>query len=102
MLKYFCFFAPNAHCALVVALSEKKMQVPFSMAIGKGELMQECFLKHSRMGTTRLKYDKETDEEGKKRGASVERSPPVLAQPVRQCQLSQSASASSVLAQPVR
>ena len=37
------------------------------MAIGNGKLMQECFLKHSRMGTARMKSDKETEEEGKKR-----------------------------------
>ena len=38
------------------------------MAVGNGELIQECFPKHSRMGTARMIYDKETDEEGKKRG----------------------------------
>ena len=36
--------------------------------------MYECFPKHSRMGTGRMKYDKETDEECKKRGVSMERS----------------------------
>ena len=36
------------------------------MAIGNGELMHECFPKHSHMGTTRMKEDKETDKEGKK------------------------------------
>ena len=36
------------------------------MAIGNGE--------HSRMGTARLNSEKETDEEGKKRGAGMERS----------------------------
>ena len=30
-------------------------EVPFSMAIGNGELMHDCFPKHSRMGTARLK-----------------------------------------------
>ena len=35
--------------------------------------MHECFPKHSRMGTARTKYDEETDEEGKKRGVSIER-----------------------------
>ena len=35
--------------------------------------MHECFPKHSRMGTARMKLNKETDEEGKKRGASMER-----------------------------
>ena len=33
-----------------------------------GELMHECFPKHSRMRTARMKLDKVTDEEGKKRG----------------------------------
>ena len=34
------------------------------MAIGNGELMHECFPKHSRMGTARMKYDNGTEEEG--------------------------------------
>ena len=42
------------------------------MAIGHGELMQECFPKHSRMGTARTKSDKEINEEGKKRGLRIE------------------------------
>ena len=54
MRKYFYFFAQNTLCALVVALSEKK-QVPFNIAIGNEELMHECFTKHSRMGTARMK-----------------------------------------------
>ena len=44
------------------------------MAIGNGELMHECFPKHSRMGTARMKLDKETGEGGKKRGVSMEKS----------------------------
>ena len=44
------------------------------MAIGNGELMHECFPKHLRMGTARTKQDKETDEGGKKRGVSMEKS----------------------------
>ena len=44
------------------------------MAIGNGELMHECFPKHLRMGTANMKYDKETDEGGKKRGVSMEKS----------------------------
>ena len=35
--------------------------------------MHECFPKHSRMGTARMKLDKETDKDGK-RGVSVDRS----------------------------
>ena len=35
------------------SLSARREQVPFSMAIGNGELMHECFPKHSRMGTAR-------------------------------------------------
>ena len=42
------------------------------MAIGYGELIHECFPQHSRMGTARMKQDKETDEKGKKRGMSME------------------------------
>ena len=41
---------------------------------GNGELVQECFPKHLRMGTARMKYDEETDEECMKRGMSMERS----------------------------
>ena len=33
------------------------------MAIGNGKLIEECFLKHSRMGTSRMKQT----EKGKKR-----------------------------------
>ena len=40
------------------------------MAIANRELMRECF-PHSHMGTARMKYDKETDEHGKKTGVSV-------------------------------
>ena len=50
----------------------EKRKVPFSMAIGHGELMHEWF--PLRMGTARTKIDKETDEEGKKLGVSMERS----------------------------
>ena len=34
------------------------------MAIGNGELMHESLPKHSRKGTARMKYHKETDEDG--------------------------------------
>ena len=44
------------------------------MAIGNGELMHEYFPKHLRMGTARMKYNKETDEGGKKSGVSMEKS----------------------------
>ena len=44
------------------------------MAIGIVELVYECFPKHSRMGTAIMKKDNETDEEGKKRVVSMERS----------------------------
>ena len=44
------------------------------MAIGNEELMQECFSKHSCMGTARIKQDKEPNEKGKMRGVRVERS----------------------------
>ena len=48
--------------------------MPFSMAIGKNKLMHQYFPKHSCMGTARMKYDKEIDKEGKKRGVGMERS----------------------------
>ena len=44
------------------------------MAIGNWKLMHECFPEHSHMGTARMKHYKETDEEGKNRGLSLERS----------------------------
>ena len=44
------------------------------MAKGNMDLVQEYFPEHSRMGTARMKYDKETEEKGKKRGVSMERS----------------------------
>ena len=44
------------------------------MAIGDAELVHECFPKHSRMGTARMKEDNETDEDTQKRGVSMEKS----------------------------
>ena len=44
------------------------------MAIGNGELIHECFPKHSRMGTARMKQDNETHEDTQKRGVSMEKS----------------------------
>ena len=60
------------------------------MDIGNEKLMQECFHKHWRMGTARMKQHKETDEEGKKRGVSIERSKPGTKEKIRsdgQCYL---------------
>ena len=42
------------------------------MDVGYRELMHECFPKHSRTGTARMKYGKETNKQGKMRGASME------------------------------
>ena len=53
---------------------KERNEVPFSMAIGNGELIHECFPKHSRMGTARMKEDNETDEDGQKKGVSMEKS----------------------------
>ena len=36
------------------------------------KLMHECFLKHLRMGTARMKEDKDTEEDGKKRRENME------------------------------
>ena len=49
-----------------------KKKVPFSIAIGNGELMHECFPKHSRR-EQQEENNKETDEDSEKRGVSVER-----------------------------
>ena len=54
MHKHFYFFASNTHCALVVAVLEKN-KYHSVMDIENQELMDECFLKHSRMGTARMK-----------------------------------------------
>ena len=43
------------------------------MAVENAELMHEFFLKHLRMGTARMKEDKET-EEGKQKRVIMERS----------------------------
>ena len=55
---------------------ERKKEVPFSMTIGNGELMQECFPKHSRMDQQEWHKTKRqnTDEESKEGGMSMERS----------------------------
>ena len=37
------------------------------MAVKKVKLMQECFPKHLRMGTSRMKENKETEEESKQK-----------------------------------
>ena len=50
-----------------------KKKVSFSMIIGNEELMQECFPKHLRMRTARMKYDREREDD-KKRCMSMERS----------------------------
>ena len=52
---------------------ERNEEVPFSMAIGNWELVQECFAKHSRMGTERMTQDHEIDEDTQKRGVSMEK-----------------------------
>ena len=44
------------------------------MAIGHVELMHACFLKHTRMGTARMKQDIETEEESEKRAVNMESS----------------------------
>ena len=58
---------------LFIAFTEGKKKVSFSMAIGNGELMHVWFPKSLRMITARMNKDKETEEEGKKRGVSTER-----------------------------
>ena len=48
------------------------MQVPFSTAKEKVELMHEYFFKHLSIGTARLKEDNETDEEDKQKRVKIE------------------------------
>ena len=43
------------------------------MAMGNGELMHECFPKHSRIGTARMKEDKKRAEERREYGKKVQR-----------------------------
>ena len=42
------------------------------MATGNDERMNECFPELLRMGTARMKHDKDTEEEGNKRRVYVE------------------------------
>ena len=42
-------------CLVSLRSKREKNEVPFSMARGNGERMQECFPKHTRMGTERMK-----------------------------------------------
>ena len=51
---------------------ELRKQVPFGMAIENVELMHECFPKHFRMGTARIKEHNETDEDGKQKRVKME------------------------------
>ena len=44
-------------------LVERRVQVPFSMAIENGELVYECSPEHMRKETERFKLDNETEEE---------------------------------------
>ena len=44
------------------------------MAIEKVELMNKCSPKHLPMGTARMKYDKDEEEEGKKERVNMEKS----------------------------
>ena len=50
----------------------RKKEASFSMAIGNEELMLECFPKHLRMGTAKMKEDREREDD--KRCMSMERS----------------------------
>ena len=51
--QYFYFRTKYSICARVVALSEKASTIQYGY--NKWELMRECFPKHSRMGTARMK-----------------------------------------------
>ena len=66
------------------------------MAIENGELMHECFPKHLRMGTARLKQDNETEEESRKRRMNVERSTKYSGHEKKSCPVTLSCSVTSV------
>ena len=70
MLKYFKLFAPNTHCALVVALSGKSGTIQYGYKIGATRA--RVFFQTLACGNSKNE-DKETEEECKKRGASMER-----------------------------
>ena len=40
---------------LFIAFTERRKKVPFRKTIGNGDLMHECFPKHWRIGTARIK-----------------------------------------------
>ena len=42
--------------------------------IGNVEVMHKCFPNHLRMGTTTIEWDKDTEENGMKRGVNMARS----------------------------
>ena len=51
---------------------EKASTIQYGYRIENMKLVHECFPKHFSMGTTRMNYDKESDEECNKRGMSIE------------------------------
>ena len=51
---YGSFLTGDSSTISIISFREKK-KVPFSMAIENGELVHECFLKHSRIRTARMK-----------------------------------------------
>ena len=54
--------------------ASREKHVLFSMAIGNVKLVQEYFSGHLCTGTVKLKYDKETEKEGKPKKVKMERS----------------------------
>ena len=69
MLKHFYFFAPNTHCALVVALSEKTSTIEYGYRkCGTNSPVFSQTLAHGNSKSKR------TQREGKKRGVSMVRS----------------------------
>ena len=62
------------HVQNVFTVIVESEQVPFNMAIEKGEPVHECSPEHMCMGTARLKKNNETEEEGKKNRINAEKS----------------------------
>ena len=58
LIRWFLTATSGTKCPLgmfIFSCTKEKDEVPFSMAIENWELMHECFPKHSRMGTARMK-----------------------------------------------
>ena len=73
MHNYFYFFVPNTHCALVDVYCRKKAST-ISYGYRKWGTQARVFSQTLAHGNSKNEIEKETDEDGKKRGVSKKRS----------------------------